>query len=115
MADSEAITFQKLVKGHAYSVTGAEEVSPAPGALSALGLRSPRSNGPGRDENTDRSRIAFESLYKALLRPNSSSGLTASHRLHGLAAFLKLSALEHPQVRDGDNVPVGLEWLPLSL
>lgn len=26
MADSEAITFQKLVKGHAYSVTGAEEV-----------------------------------------------------------------------------------------
>ncbi|KAK2086586.1 hypothetical protein P7K49_036011 [Saguinus oedipus] len=24
-ADSEAITFQKLVKGHAYSVTGAEE------------------------------------------------------------------------------------------
>lgn len=27
-ADSEAITFQKLVKGHAYSVTGAEEVTP---------------------------------------------------------------------------------------
>lgn len=31
MADSEAITFQKLVKGHAYSVTGAEEVTPAGG------------------------------------------------------------------------------------
>lgn len=29
LADSEAITFQKLVKGHAYSVTGAEEVRPA--------------------------------------------------------------------------------------
>lgn len=28
-ADSEAVTYQKLVKGHAYSVTGAEEV-PAP-------------------------------------------------------------------------------------
>lgn len=28
-ADSEAVTFQKLVKGHAYSVTGAEEVRPS--------------------------------------------------------------------------------------
>jgi hypothetical protein len=27
-ADSEAVTYQKLVKGHAYSVTGAEEVRP---------------------------------------------------------------------------------------
>jgi hypothetical protein len=26
-ADSEAVTYQKLVKGHAYSVTGAEEVT----------------------------------------------------------------------------------------
>ena len=42
MADSEAITFQKLVKGHAYSVTGAEEVTPAggfPGPFSAWDCR----------------------------------------------------------------------------
>lgn len=28
-ADSEAVTYRKLVKGHAYSVTGAEQVSTA--------------------------------------------------------------------------------------
>lgn len=37
MADSEAITFQKLVKGHAYSVTGAEEVR-RPGFLGDRGV-----------------------------------------------------------------------------
>lgn len=37
-ADSEAVTYQKLVKGHAYSVTGAEEVrAPASWWLSGVG------------------------------------------------------------------------------
>lgn len=41
-ADSEAITYQKLVKGHAYSVTGAEEVGAA-GTVHLRGISAPPS------------------------------------------------------------------------
>ncbi|XP_036984231.2 calpain-2 catalytic subunit [Artibeus jamaicensis] len=41
MADSEAITFQKLVKGHAYSVTGAEEVESRGSLQKLIRIRNP--------------------------------------------------------------------------
>ncbi|XP_044905087.1 calpain-2 catalytic subunit isoform X1 [Felis catus] len=41
MADSEAITFQKLVKGHAYSVTGAEEVESGGSLQKLIRIRNP--------------------------------------------------------------------------
>uniref|UniRef100_M3XXY5 Calpain-2 catalytic subunit n=3 Tax=Mustela putorius furo TaxID=9669 RepID=M3XXY5_MUSPF len=41
IADSEAITFQKLVKGHAYSVTGAEEVESAGSLQKLIRIRNP--------------------------------------------------------------------------
>uniref|UniRef100_A0A452UN31 Calpain-2 catalytic subunit n=1 Tax=Ursus maritimus TaxID=29073 RepID=A0A452UN31_URSMA len=41
MADSEAITFQKLVKGHAYSVTGAEEVESGGSLQKLVRIRNP--------------------------------------------------------------------------
>ncbi|XP_057397159.1 calpain-2 catalytic subunit-like isoform X1 [Balaenoptera acutorostrata] len=40
-ADSEAITFQKLVKGHAYSVTGAEEVESRGSLQKLIRIRNP--------------------------------------------------------------------------
>uniref|UniRef100_A0A2R9B8J0 Calpain-2 catalytic subunit n=1 Tax=Pan paniscus TaxID=9597 RepID=A0A2R9B8J0_PANPA len=40
-ADSEAITFQKLVKGHAYSVTGAEEVESNGSLQKLIRIRNP--------------------------------------------------------------------------
>ncbi|XP_068918705.1 calpain-2 catalytic subunit [Petaurus breviceps papuanus] len=40
-ADSEAITFQKLVKGHAYSVTGAEEVEFRGSLQKLIRIRNP--------------------------------------------------------------------------
>ncbi|XP_062969859.1 calpain-2 catalytic subunit [Cynocephalus volans] len=40
-ADSEAITFQKLVKGHAYSVTGAEEVESRGSLQRLIRIRNP--------------------------------------------------------------------------
>uniref|UniRef100_G1TKY3 Calpain-2 catalytic subunit n=1 Tax=Oryctolagus cuniculus TaxID=9986 RepID=G1TKY3_RABIT len=40
-ADSEAITLQKLVKGHAYSVTGAEEVESAGSLQKLIRIRNP--------------------------------------------------------------------------
>nr|XP_023663480.1 calpain-2 catalytic subunit-like isoform X2 [Paramormyrops kingsleyae] len=40
-ADSEAITTQKLVKGHAYSVTGAEEVSYQRATAKLIRIRNP--------------------------------------------------------------------------
>ncbi|XP_045716506.1 calpain-2 catalytic subunit [Phyllostomus hastatus] len=41
MADSEAVTFQKLVKGHAYSVTGAEEVESRGSLQKLIRIRNP--------------------------------------------------------------------------
>ncbi|XP_045733632.1 calpain-2 catalytic subunit isoform X1 [Mirounga angustirostris] len=41
LADSEAITFQKLVKGHAYSVTGAEEVESGGSLQKLIRIRNP--------------------------------------------------------------------------
>ncbi|XP_011784884.1 calpain-2 catalytic subunit isoform X5 [Macaca mulatta] len=40
-ADSEAITYQKLVKGHAYSVTGAEEVESSGSLQKLIRIRNP--------------------------------------------------------------------------
>uniref|UniRef100_A0A8C9DD99 Calpain-2 catalytic subunit n=1 Tax=Prolemur simus TaxID=1328070 RepID=A0A8C9DD99_PROSS len=40
-ADSEAVTFQKLVKGHAYSVTGAEEVESSGSLQKLIRIRNP--------------------------------------------------------------------------
>ncbi|XP_004605470.1 calpain-2 catalytic subunit [Sorex araneus] len=40
-ADSEAVTFQKLVKGHAYSVTGAEEVDSRGSLQKLIRIRNP--------------------------------------------------------------------------
>ncbi|XP_020837846.1 calpain-2 catalytic subunit [Phascolarctos cinereus] len=40
-ADSEAVTFQKLVKGHAYSVTGAEEVEFRGSLQKLIRIRNP--------------------------------------------------------------------------
>ncbi|XP_007530233.1 calpain-2 catalytic subunit [Erinaceus europaeus] len=40
-ADSEAVTFQKLVKGHAYSVTGAEEVESRGSLQKLVRIRNP--------------------------------------------------------------------------
>lgn len=40
-ADSEAITYQKLVKGHAYSVTGAEEVESSGNLQKLIRIRNP--------------------------------------------------------------------------
>lgn len=40
-ADSEAVTFQKLVKGHAYSVTGAEEVESHGSLQKLIRIRNP--------------------------------------------------------------------------
>ncbi|XP_049632611.1 calpain-2 catalytic subunit [Suncus etruscus] len=40
-ADSEAVTFQKLVKGHAYSVTGAEEVESRGSLQKLIRIRNP--------------------------------------------------------------------------
>ncbi|KAM6217418.1 calpain-2 catalytic subunit [Rhynchocyon petersi] len=40
-ADSEAVTFQKLVKGHAYSVTGAEEVESNGSLQKLIRIRNP--------------------------------------------------------------------------
>uniref|UniRef100_A0A5F8GZP5 Calpain-2 catalytic subunit n=1 Tax=Monodelphis domestica TaxID=13616 RepID=A0A5F8GZP5_MONDO len=40
-ADSEAVTFQKLVKGHAYSVTGAEEVDFRGSLQKLIRIRNP--------------------------------------------------------------------------
>ncbi|XP_023386799.1 calpain-2 catalytic subunit [Pteropus vampyrus] len=40
-ADSEAVTFQKLVKGHAYSVTGAEEVDSRGSLQKLVRIRNP--------------------------------------------------------------------------
>uniref|UniRef100_A0A8C4T7U1 calpain-2 n=1 Tax=Erpetoichthys calabaricus TaxID=27687 RepID=A0A8C4T7U1_ERPCA len=39
--DTEAVTFQKLVKGHAYSLTGAEEVSYRSGKEKIVRIRNP--------------------------------------------------------------------------
>ncbi|KAB0342735.1 hypothetical protein FD754_019661 [Muntiacus muntjak] len=41
VADSEAVTFQKLVKGHAYSVTGAEEVESRGSLQKLIRIRNP--------------------------------------------------------------------------
>ncbi|XP_015417825.1 PREDICTED: calpain-2 catalytic subunit [Myotis davidii] len=41
IADSEAITYQKLVKGHAYSVTGAEEVESRGSLEKLIRIRNP--------------------------------------------------------------------------
>ncbi|XP_025733401.1 calpain-2 catalytic subunit [Callorhinus ursinus] len=41
LADSEAVTFQKLVKGHAYSVTGAEEVESGGSLQKLIRIRNP--------------------------------------------------------------------------
>ncbi|XP_036309322.1 calpain-2 catalytic subunit [Pipistrellus kuhlii] len=41
MADSEAVTYQKLVKGHAYSVTGAEEVESRGSLEKLIRIRNP--------------------------------------------------------------------------
>ncbi|KFO25376.1 Calpain-2 catalytic subunit [Fukomys damarensis] len=40
-ADSEAVTYQKLVKGHAYSVTGAEEVESSGSLQKLIRVRNP--------------------------------------------------------------------------
>ncbi|CAO2638725.1 Calpain-2 catalytic subunit [Lemmus lemmus] len=40
-ADSEAVTYQKLVKGHAYSVTGAEEVESSGSLQKLIRIRNP--------------------------------------------------------------------------